>query len=243
MSSRPLRGGHVLIRRPAAGAPAEDVRLRVEATSIGGTEALKAQLASSEIGAWQVLGDGWKLYVYAGAIAAVDETSHAELLENIIEESRPDVEVVSAEVLVDDEPVSRVRERQPFVIRIHVRAHTRVAVADVSLKIMRTDGYYVFWQSSGQVGENLEDFEGEKLVSFVFDPNLIGAGDYDLTVEVQNGFDVENNFPYSRVYDRRVGILRFTVDREWPILMLGPLNHRFQVQVEDLAATPAGAAD
>lgn len=251
MSSRPLRGGHILIRRPAAGAHAEDVRLTVEATSIGGAEALKAQLASSEIGAWQDLdvvdsrdlGDGWKSYVYAGAIAAVDETSHAELLENIIEESRPDVEVVSAEVLVDDEPVSRVRERQPFVIRIHVRAHTQVDVADVSLKIMRTDGYYVFWQSSGQVGENLEDFEGEKLVSFVFDPNLIGAGDYDLTVEVQNGFDVENNFPYSRVYDRRVGILRFTVDREWPILMLGPLNHRFEVRVEDLAATPAGAAD
>jgi ABC-type polysaccharide/polyol phosphate transport system ATPase subunit len=251
MSSRPLRGGHILVRRPPAGAAPEAVRLTVEATSIAGTEPLKAQFASAETGAWQDmeavetrdLGNSWKSYVFAGAIPSADETTHAVLLQNIIEESRPEVEIVSAELLVDDVPVSRVRERQPFVIRIHVRAQKRVDVADVSLKIMRADGYYVFWQSSGQVGENLEDFEGEKLVSFVFDPNLIGAGDYDLTVEVQNGFDVENNFPYSRVYDRRVGIMRFTVDREWPILMLGPVNHRFQVYVEDLAATPAGATD
>ena len=107
-------------------------------------------------------------------------------------------------------------------------------MADVSLKIMRNDGYYVFWQSSGQVGSNIEDFKGDKLVTFVFDPNLIGAGDYELTVEVQNGFDVEANFPYSRVYDRKVAILKFTVDREWQILMLGPVNHRFPVLVEDL---------
>lgn len=251
VSSRPLRGGHILTSRPADGEPADAVQLTVEATSITGAELLKAQLADAEAGSWRDLEvvdvrdleGGWKRYVFSGAIPPLDPHAHASLLETIIEESRPDVEIVSAELVVDDEPTARVRERQPFEIRVHVRAKERVDVADVSLKIMRADGYYVFWQSSGQVGQNLEDFEGEKLVSFVFDPNMVGAGEYDVTVEVQNGFDVENNFPYSRVYDRRVGILRFTVDREWPILMLGPLNHRFEVRVKDLAVAPAGAAD
>jgi hypothetical protein len=124
---------------------------------------------------------------------------------------------------------------------VHVRANRPVDVADVSLKIMRSDGYYVFWQSSGQAGGNIHDFHGEKLVSFLFDPNLVGAGDYELTVEIQNGFDVEQNFPYSRVYDRRVAMLKFTVEREWKLLMLGPLNHQFPVLVENLESAPARA--
>jgi hypothetical protein len=140
-------------------------------------------------------------------------------------------------LLVDGESSFRVRERQPFSIEVHVAAHRPVERADVSLKIMRTDGYYVFWQSSGQAGGNLEDFADERLVTFDFDPNLIGAGDYELTIEVQNGFDVENNFPYSRVYDRKVSLLRFTVEREWKMLMLGPLNHRFPVRVSPVDQT------
>jgi len=66
-------------------------------------------------------------------------------------------------------------------------------------------------------------------------------GDYELTVEIQNGFDVEQNFPYSRVYDRRVAMLKFTVEREWKLLMLGPLNHQFPVLVENLDPAPARA--
>ena len=246
-SSRPLRGGHLLMRRPLEGAPAEQFGLTVETTSISRAEPLKAQIADPNAGSWVDLevierrsdGDGWETASFAGTIGHTDEAAHRTLLERLIEESKPDVEIVGAVLLVDDEPTRRVREREPFALQVHIRAHRMVDVADVAIKIMRTDGYYVFWQSSGQAGGNIENFVGDKLVTFLFDPNLIGAGDYDLTVEVQNGFDVVQNFPYSRVFDRRVSILSFSVDREWPILMLGPVNYRFQVLVEDL--DPAAA--
>jgi lipopolysaccharide transport system ATP-binding protein len=256
-SSRPLRGGHILIRRPTLENGPQPITISFEATSISRMEPLKAQLADSSAARWTDLAlvvhepesREWERIVYRGVLEPPDATAHRALLEQIVDESKPDVETLAAFLIVNGQRASRVRERQPFVIQVHVRAHRRVPIFDVSLKLMRTDGYYVFWQSSGQVGHNIEDFTGDKLVSFVFDPNLIGAGDYELTVEIQNGFDVENNFPYSRVYDRKVAILRFTVDREWGLLMLGPLNHRFRVVVEDGKVdsgediNPSGLAD
>jgi lipopolysaccharide transport system ATP-binding protein len=248
-SSRPLRGGHILVRRPEDGGEPLPLLVIFESASISRSEALKVQLADTTMGSWSDLelvernevGGEWWRTVYRGTLSSADASEHTAILEQIIEESRPDVEVVSAQLLVDGQPVYRVRERHPFVIRVHVRANRPVDVADVSLKIMRSDGYYVFWQSSGQAGGNIHDFHGEKLVSFLFDPNLVGAGDYELTVEIQNGFDVEQNFPYSRVYDRRVAMLKFTVEREWKLLMLGPLNHQFPVLVENLDPAPARA--
>jgi lipopolysaccharide transport system ATP-binding protein len=248
-SSRPFRGGHILLKRPSQDEGPLPIRIIVESTSVSRAEPLKAQAAQAGERTWtdlelverQSARDEWERAVFSGVLDPPDAEGHRELLEQIVEESKPDVEILSARLLVDDAPVFRVRERQPFMIQVHVRANRRAPIADVSLKIMRTDGYYVFWQSSGQAGQNLIDLEGEKLVSFVFDPNLIGAGDYELTVEVQNGFDVESNFPYSRVYDRRVSLLRFTVDREFQMLMLGPLNHRFPVLVDDITPTPARA--
>jgi lipopolysaccharide transport system ATP-binding protein len=238
-TSRPLRGGHILVPRPAPDAGPEPIVVTFEATSISRTETLKVQAADAGQGAWSDLelvergsaGGEWERAVYRGVLAPANEASHAALLEEIIAESKPDVEVIEARLVVEGVKSFRVRERQPFAIEVHLKAHRPVPVADVALKIMRTDGYYVFWQSSGQVGANIVDFEGERLVSFAFEPNLIGAGDYELTVEVQNGFDVETNFPYSRVYDRKVALVKFVVEREWPLLMLGPVNHRFPVKI------------
>jgi hypothetical protein len=103
---------------------------------------------------------------------------------------------------------------------------------DAILKVMRSDGFYVFWQTSGQVGVFAQDLEGETTFVFDFDPNLFGAGSYELTVDLGNGFDVESNFPHSEIYDRRVNALSFTVAREWNVLMLGPVNYRFPVRLE-----------
>jgi hypothetical protein len=102
---------------------------------------------------------------------------------------------------------------------------------DVGLKLTRTDGMYIFWQSSGQAGKNLVDVEGTCRVRFRFEPNIFGAGDYHVQIDLGNGYDVERNFPQSEIFDRRVDALRFTVTREWPILNLGPLNYVFPVHV------------
>ena len=113
-----------------------------------------------------------------------------------------------------------------------MRANRRVPKLDAILKLMRSDGFYVFWQTSGQVGVFAEELEGEASFVFDFEPNIFGAGEYELTVDLGNGFDVDRNFPHSEIYDRRVNALAFSVAREWSILMFGPVNHRFPVRLE-----------
>src|SRR4029079_18466 len=114
-----------------------------------------------------------------------------------------------------------------------------VAFADVRVRFVRADGFYVFWQSSGQVGQNIENLAGDRAVTFRFDPNVFGAGDYEVEAVVANGFDIERNWPHTQVFDRRINALKFTVGREWRLLMLGSVNYRFPVDVE--VADPARA--
>jgi lipopolysaccharide transport system ATP-binding protein len=243
--SSALRGGHVVVQPPAAAPAAGTVTVSFESTSIVRSEELKVQYADPHSGEWvdfeQVertpLEHDWTRAVYRGSLSRVEEgVQHAALLERIVEETRPDVEILDVRMLADGNEVLAVRERQPFSIAVRIRAPRPVPLADVWIKLVRADGFYVFWQSSGQVGANLKDFSGEKLVSFQVDPNPFGAGDYELEAGVANGFDVERNWPYSQVFDRRVNALKFTVSREWKLVMLGPVNQRFPVEVEEVVA-------
>lgn len=177
-------------------------------------------------------GAGWQRSTFRGVLSAAQGPA-SDALARLVEESRPDVEIVETTFLVDDRAALAVTEEEPFSIAVTIRANRRVPLADVWLKFVRADGFYTFWQSSGQVGENLEDVEGEKVVTFRFDPNIFGAGDYEVEVDVANGFDVERNWPHSQVFDRKVNALKFTVVRRWKLLMFGPVNARFPVSVED----------
>ncbi|MBM3678898.1 MAG: ABC transporter ATP-binding protein [Actinobacteria bacterium] len=244
-SSHPLRGGHILVRAPEVGEPPTPFRLTVESTTISGKEPLKLQLADAEERAWvdqelvstTPFGGDWVRAVFTGKIAPrAEEQELHSIVSMLTAEGSPDLEIVDVQFLVDGEESSRVREKVPFAIQVNVRAHREVPLADVSLKILKADGTYVFWQSSGQVGGNLRHVTGDRRLTFHFDPNPFGSDTYEVTVESHNGFDLERNWPYSQVFDRRVGALRFTVDREWPLLMLGPVNQQFPVTVEAPAA-------
>ncbi len=61
---------------------------------------------------------------------------------------------------------------------------------------------------------------------------LFGGADYAVTVDLGNGFDIEENWPHSEIFDRRVNALRFTVTREWAAMNFGPVNHVFPVRLE-----------
>lgn len=234
-----LRGGHVLLKPPNGWRGPVPVRLTVESSSVSGLEALTAQRLDFEKGSWIDLedaertatDDGWERAVFEGTISPAPP-SDGSLLERILDESRPDAEILDAKLRVDGREALGVRERQPFEVAVRVRANRRVRRLDAILKIMRVDGFYIFWQTSGQVGIFAEDFEGETTFVFDFDPNLFGAGDYEITVDLGNGFDLDENFPHSEIYDRRVNALAFTVAREWSVLMFGPVNHRFPVRLE-----------
>ena len=250
-ASSALRGGHLLVRTPADGsAVGAEVEVEVEATSLGGTEPLVLQRPDHHGGEWvdfatavvTPLADGWQRWRFVDRLVPLDPVQHATQAARVAEEARPEVEIREVTMLVDGAEALSVLEEQPFALAVRVDAPEPVPVADVWIKLTRADGFYVFWQSTGQVGMNLHDLEGEKVIVFHADPNVFGAGDYEVEATVGNGFDLERNFPHSRVYDRLVGALKFTVTRRDRLLMMGPVNVRFDVEVLDAAPSevPAG---
>jgi lipopolysaccharide transport system ATP-binding protein len=220
------------------------VTVEVEATSVGLSEVLTLQVADASTGDWlgvervasERLDGRWTKSTFAGRLQVPRAAIASIALERILEESRPDLEITEVALYVDGQRTTMVKEGQPFTLSVGLDAHRRVARADVGVKVVRTDGVYIFWQSSGQVGQNLFDLEGEYEVRFNIDPNLFGSGEYGVTIDVANGFDIEQNFPYSEMYDRRVNAFQFTVERVWKILDLGPLNYLFPVEVRRRSA-------
>jgi lipopolysaccharide transport system ATP-binding protein len=238
-----FRGGHILLRTPIGGDKPGLLGLLVESTSVGATEELALQYADPHSGQWMDLRlvarteDGaWLCQEFAGELTPSSEDVHTNHLQRVIEVARPDIEIVDVRMIVDGEEALSVVEEQPFEIQVHIHAERVVPIADVWLKLTRADGFYIFWQSSGQVGINLADVIGDRLVTFHFDPNIIGAGDYEVEIDVANGFDIVNNWPHSQVFDRRVNALKFTVAREWKLVMFGPVNYRFPVSEREVAS-------
>jgi lipopolysaccharide transport system ATP-binding protein len=233
------RGGHILARPPDGGGEVDRVEVTVESTSLGGTEELELQFADAHSARWSSLevvarevADGWTRTVFGGALTHASPAVHAAFAERITELVRPDVEIVGVRMLVEEREVLSVREHEPFALEVEVNAARRVPLADVWIQLNRSDGVYVFWQSSGQWDEgNLRDLEGTVVVRFEFEPNIFGPGDYELEVATANGFDAERNWPHSQVFDRRIGALKLTVAREHKLVLMGPVNHRFPISI------------
>ena len=257
-----LRGGHILLRAPEGADTVESVEVTVESVSLGGTEQLVLEGADARSAKWANLdlvssatSDGWTRATFSGELTRVSPTELVLYAERITDRQRPEVEILGVRMLVDDEEVLSVREHEPFTFEIEIHAAQRVPIADVWIQLTRSDGVYVFWQSTGQWEEgNMRDLEGTAVVRFEFEPNIFGPGDYELEIATANGFDADTNWPHSQVFDRRIGALRFTVARKRQLVSMGPVNYRFPVSVHtdkrhqtdgerDAATTSQGGAD
>jgi hypothetical protein len=178
------------------------------------------------------LADGWSRTTAQGSLSIASVAELERVREALNEEAKPVVECMEASIAPIGEREGPIRERQPFRIAVRIRANKNVPVADVGIKLIRSDGVYAFWQSSGFEGNNLRDFEGERTVSFKFDPNYFGAGRYEVTAYIANGWDPAVNYPYSEIYCRAVGIAQFVIEPEIPEIDFGQVNVRAQVEIE-----------
>jgi lipopolysaccharide transport system ATP-binding protein len=183
-SSATFRGGHILVRRPAQ---VERSAVTVEVESEGGlgeVGPLGVQYIDLSEGEWkdlpqleaERLADGWTRGRFSTEIRFVSHQVQRETLQRLIESDRRDAEIVGTALIVDGRPVTSIREHQPFEVAVAFRANRPVQALDVGIRFIRSDGVYVFWQSSGAVGWNLYDIEGEHTAGFMFDPNVCGPG-------------------------------------------------------------------
>lgn len=214
--------------------------LSFEYSSILGKETLGVEFLDYQTGEWKpadtatatLLPDGWTSACSNLSIPLVAEDAFHEAMARVEKNNRPDIEIRSVEILVDDKPTTVLLERLGFLIRVAIDVNRPVATADVGIKIMRSDGVYVFWQSSGLDGHNLTDLKSNTYVVFHFDENYFPGGDYQLSAYAANGWNYPENYPYSEVYERKVGILNFTVRKEIPGLDFGAVNQRVPVSYQ-----------
>ena len=179
----------------------------IESTSTGGVEELILQNANARSGEWvdfavverRALTGDWQQATFQGTLLAPLEGDEQERLAVILEENRPEVEITDVTMTIDGEEALSVVEEQPFTIGVHVRANQPVPVADVWLKLVRSDGFYTFWIRAGRAAGDLRELAGARIVRFHFDPNIFGAGDYEVEAVVANGFDLEHDWPHTRL--------------------------------------------
>lgn len=214
------------------------IQIEVESQGLLGDEHLAVEWLDYETGSWAVseihdedsLTENWVRFRANVHFKKVEPTQLLATQKLLAKQALKQVEIVDVDLRANAESMRAIRENAPFEVVVHVRANRPTPVADVGLKLMRSDGVYVFWQSSGMLGANLENIVGEASVTFDFSNNELGAGDYELSVSVANGWAYPDNYPYSEIFDRRVGCLQFKVMPEFPSLDFGILNIRVPVK-------------
>ena len=229
------RGGRFVLRNTLTAD--EQVTIGCEATSMNKGQELsieyldlgKAEWVSSTGINRVVLSDGWERFTCTFLLRRLDEEDRQRGLAILRERERPKVEIEHAAFMINGRRVSVVGEHEPFDLVITVCSRRRVQRVSVGVKILRSDSTYVFWQPSGWDNNNILDLDGKADVTFHFAENYFSSGEYHVSVYCSDGWDPDHNYPYAEVFDRRVGLLTFRVQREFPAIDFGQINVRVPV--------------
>ncbi|MBR9817207.1 MAG: ABC transporter ATP-binding protein [Rhodospirillales bacterium] len=235
------RGGQVLISCPENLSDSTwCLDIEFEAKSILEKEKLTIEFLDYSTGNWCIASDiitslttdGWCRVKANIQLPILSQDGFKDALEKAKQLNLPSVQVEDVSILSSGLNALSLREREPFVIEVGLRVNRPVDVLDVGIKIMRSDGTYMFWQSSGLDGVNLNNLKEDCVVEFSFNPNMFSSGEYQLSVYLANGWDFPKNYPYSEVYERKVGILNFVVSKEMEGVDFGAINQRVNVSVK-----------
>ena len=237
------KGGRLFVRMAEAAYEPLELEVVCETTSIRSVEGLIMQYLDMEQGVWvdakaglkRQLESPWDQVSFRVPLKRVSEAMLEKAKQAIEEKTRPDVEIVDTAIIVEGKKTFTLMERQSFEVQVTIKANRLAPLVDVNLRIMRSDGVYIFWQSSGWDGNNIENLTGEAIVTYIFKENYLPGGEYFVTVGCASGWDLEKNYPHSELFDIRVKALQFTVIREYSELDFGMINMRVPVRVEMIA--------
>jgi len=225
-----MPGGMFSVKTKSAGrAGRSKVRVRFESAAERGDETLGLEYFDVVSREWCRLplrrspaADGpWILYDACEQVPLPPRDEIEVSRQSYMQESMPAVTIGEVTAVSWGERVTSFIEGTPFGIRVEVKVNKPVPIVDVCLKIMRNDGVYVFWQSSGFEDGGCRNAVVDFRVMFRFEPNLFGPGRYQVSVTLGNGWDLKRNYPHSQVFDRKVNVAAFDVRRQHPELEFG----------------------
>ena len=233
------RGGQVLIRKPSVSLQVWRAQFTFEVSSILRNEQLVVEFANEQSGRWErttleertTLQDGSERITAVLDLPIVDIRQYNHIVHQAQERAKPDVEILDVAVFVQETKAYVIKERDPFEIRVRILANRKTPLVSAHVKIIRSDGVYVFWQPSGWEDGGIRDLEGEATVRFIFRENYFAGGEYQITAVCTAGWGIDL-FASCEVFDRKINIYKFLVQREFPELDLGQINVRVPVVIE-----------
>jgi lipopolysaccharide transport system ATP-binding protein len=231
-------GGHILLETPVSEVFAEEISVEIVSCSLGKYEDLVLESINLDTGMWERCkvvekrksAGIWEVTQFAVPVPNMKEIDISGLITKVEALTKPSITISGVVIIVAGNEVTALIERQPFLMRVRLISNEPLKGVDIGIKIMRSDGVYVFWQSSGLVGHEIANVDGVLEVDFIFSENVLGPGDYALTAYVANQWDFPGNYPYSEIYDRKVGCLQFKIMPEVPGLDMGLINQRVEVR-------------
>jgi lipopolysaccharide transport system ATP-binding protein len=232
-------GGQFVVKRGlGTGQKGEVIEVDFTVQSGDQRETLRVELLDMTMGTWKPIEQGasrksgnWTQMHFRSELTEVSAALASRITEEVSLASLPDAEILSVRVLSQEGQVTSVKEREAFAIEVRVKFNRSPELVDVGLKLTRMDGTYTFWQSSGQVGANIEHPEGEKTFTFRFDDNVLGAAEYYINTHVTNGWRFPDNYPYSELYARKINAAMFRIVPEFNGVDHGVLNQRIKVDI------------
>lgn len=197
-----------------------------------GEERLKIQFLDRELGAWvdckvdfESIEDGsWKSQKFTTTVRKFDENKVSQAKEKLRLADMPSVDVKSVRVICNECETDTVPEKEPFSIVVSAEVIRETKCVDFGVRLIKSDGAFSFWQSSGQSMGNVDLEKGCVEVEFVFDANHFCSGDYMISISASNGWDPKNNYPYSCVYSRKINVGQITITREYSEIDFGAVN-------------------
>lgn len=232
------KGGHILLKRPPElNAEVWHVVLEIEVAETESSHLLCADFLNLRDVTWDMMTvvdrsrsrDGWSILRLSADIPPCLPGTESKVIEKATQQLLQPVQILDTAIIVGGAPTNVIREMQPFKLRIRLRQHESVPATSVNINISRADGVYTFYQPSGLNGQNIENFIGDAVVEFDFQHNPLGAGEYEVNVFACNGWSWDN-IPPSEIFDRSIGVFRFTILQGNPI-PFGIVNMRVPVTI------------
>ncbi len=221
-----LRGGHFLVPKNRV-EHGTSIPITVDFVSMSKTalDELSVEILDQGSASWVRLdhqstklrkprgADKWSTRRYSGLATVPDVKEIQAATKLLTQEQLPAAEVSEVTTWCHGQDSTVIREGDPFEIELVVSVHRIVPCMDVSIRIFRDDGVYLFWQSTGQLKKNISAKPGTVTAKFVFDPNIFSNGRYQISTIVANGWSIDENYPYSEVFDRKINAYEFIILR------------------------------
>ncbi len=231
------RGGQIVLKIPTNSSATWPIKLRIETCSIVGRENLGVEFLNPLTGGWETaralsekgLDGSWRELIAECEMPVVNNDQFHATLKKIEQNARSNIEIIDVTLVCESQTTTVIQEQQPFEINVRFSTNRPTPIADVGIRVNRSDGVYVFWQTSGLDSPNFRNLDGKYKVSFVFGNNLFSSGEYHVSASVANGWDFPANYPYSEVFDRKINCMKFTVQNRYPGLDFGVMNVRVPV--------------